>query len=331
MKALSLTFKSLASLTLVVCLLAFSFWIYFDLSKHAPGLAQVNPFAEDPFDAVGSFGVQLTTFCVMIAFVRTVRPHPDGITLDRAALILKANTVALVSIMVTLFADLIALFLYPEMWLPYPAGWVLAGLMCLLLLGVVLVLFLDLRRIQTFIPVPEHRPWEKMIAVCLVGSLLLVLYLPGWRESLLGGLFAAVLGMSFLMLATWTVARVIFPEDITAAEDILDDLAALYRWLTEHARFTGSFFRLLESYFRLRWVRAISLWLNPRRHPWNIVVLAALGMGAALLVTDAIVEGAPQQDKLLLVVAVVLGIEGGGVLLGYILFRQFLGLFRKEI
>ncbi len=40
-------------------------------------------------------------------------------------------------------------------------------------------------------------------------------------------------------------------------------------------------------------------------------------------------EGAPNRSIILLMLTVFIGIEGAGVLLGYVLFRQFLGIVRS--
>ena len=86
----------------------------------------------------------------------------------------------------------------------------------------------------------------------------------------------------------------------------------------------------MEKFVNIAWMRSLINWLNPRKHAWNFVILVALGMGVAFLTAEAIGEGAPAQNVIPLILAVYIGIEGAGVLLGYVLFRRFLGIFRYD-
>lgn len=70
-------------------------------------------------------------------------------------------------------------------------------------------------------------------------------------------------------------------------------------------------------------------WLNPRRHPWNIVVPSGVALGLALAGTEALVEGAaPQAGRFILVGTVSTAIATAGVPVGYGLLGQFLGIYR---
>ena len=128
------------------------------------------------------------------------------------------------------------------------------------------------------------------------------------------------------------LAKLVFPPAGSPSEDFLDDLSALYRWLEAHAAFTGFLFRGIEkagsALVNISWGRRLINWLNPRKHPWHFVILAGLGMGLVLALAEAGAEGLPQARLILLVFGVFLGVEGAGVLLGYALFRRFLGIFR---
>jgi hypothetical protein len=111
--------------------------------------------------------------------------------------------------------------------------------------------------------------------------------------------------------------------------DLFNGLVALYQWAQVHAHFAGFIFGGMEKLAKIPWVRAFVNWLNPRQHSWNRVILEVLGMGAALAVAEVIGEGAPNRSIILLVLTVFIGIEGAGVLLGYVLFRQFLEIIRS--
>jgi hypothetical protein len=322
-------FRQAKFATVITCLLAVLFWIFFDVSKHDPALAQANVFAEDPYDAVGSFGIQLAMLSALISFVRIVRPYPKGIAVGHLTLILRGNAVALLSIVVTLTADMIAMLRYLSEWTGSTAGWQLAlaaaGLMALTAWAGWLVI-----RLGQSLKLPEgERAWGKSIAVCLAGFLVLAVYPEAWRQRVPGPILTALVGMVLLFVLSSAIAQLIFPQYDRPYEDVLDDFSALYQWLQAHAHFARGLFMWIERFAAIWWVRAVANWLNPRKHTWNLAILAALGMGVALVLAEAIGEGAPDRSRILLVLTVFIGIEGAGVLLGYILFRQYLGIVQS--
>lgn len=313
----------------MICLLTLLFWSFFDASKHDPTLAKVNVFTEDPYDAVGSFGIQLAMLSALVSFLRILRPYPKGITFNNLLLILRGNAVSLLSIAVTLAADMIAMFRYLSEWTGSFAGWLLVAFISGLAALTALAGWMIFHMGQILNLLSGYRSWGKTLAVCLVGFVVLAFYPDTWRQSVPGGILTALVGMVLLFALSSAIVRLVFPSTDGPYEDLMDDLFALYQWLQVHAHFAGFLFSGMERLAKVSWARAIIHWLNPRKHPWNVVILAALGMGAALVVAEAIGEGAPNQSIILLVVTVFIGIEGAGVLLGYILFRQFLGIVRS--
>ena len=322
-------FRRAKFVTVITCLLTLLFWIFFDISKHDPTLAQVNVFLEDPFDAVGSFGIQLALLSALVSFVRILRPYPKGISANHLLLILRGNAVSLLSIAVTLTADVIAMLRYLHEWIGSFEGWRLAicitGLMALTACAGWPVFHMG-----RALNLPSgYRPWGKTMAVCLVGFAVLVFYPDTWRRSVPGGILTALVGMALLFVLSSAIVKSGFPPGGKPTEDLLDDLYALYQWMQIHARFAGGLFSWIERLANISWVRAIVNWFNPRKHRWNIVILVALGMGTALVMAEAIGEGAPNRSLIVLVLTVFIGIEGAGVLLGYVLFGQFLGIVRS--
>jgi hypothetical protein len=123
----------------------------------------------------------------------------------------------------------------------------------------------------------------------------------------------------------------LLPDTDIFYEDLLDDLAALYRAARGRARLTAGLFQRADDLASAAPVRAVANWLNPRRHAWRWLVLAALGMGGALALAEALGEGvSPSLRTTVFVAAVFVGLEGAGVLLGYGLLGRFLGLLRPE-
>jgi hypothetical protein len=316
----------------VVFGLALLFFAFFNVSKHSFG--DVNPFGDDPYDAVGSFGIQLTMLAALLGLLRALRPASAGeISTSRVQLVLRACGLALLSLVVTLAADGIALARYPALWIGSPAGqqlvYLTGGLALLAVLAGALVFYTagGLAR-----PVGWNgRRWIVALAICALGALALALYPAEWRQGVAGVIATAAMGMLMFFIGCWVLARAIFPVLDGAYEDVLDDLAAVVGWLKEHIRPARGLFNCLEGLAGRRWVRAATGWLNPRRHAWNFVLPAALLMGVALMLTEALGEGlAPQLNTVVLVAGVYIGLECAGVLLGYGLLGRFLGLFRRD-
>src|SRR5579885_2936402 len=87
-------------------LLAILLYTFFQYSKHQPALAVVNAFAEDPYDAVGSFGVQFALFTALLSLVRAFRPYQSDKVLDsQELLLLRGEYFSCLSIAMTLVAD----------------------------------------------------------------------------------------------------------------------------------------------------------------------------------------------------------------------------------
>jgi hypothetical protein len=91
-----------ALLTFVASLI---FWAFFQISK-SPNFAAVNPFAEDPVDAIGSIAVQVALAVGVLTLARAAQVSRSPIAfINKGRLILRGNSVALLAIGVTLVAD----------------------------------------------------------------------------------------------------------------------------------------------------------------------------------------------------------------------------------
>ncbi len=360
--------KGIKAATLITCLLAVLFLIFFNTSKHDPALAQANVFIDDPYDAVGSFGIQLALLAALLSLVRILRlypqadmqvypqadmqvypqadmqvypqadmqvypqadmqVYPQGST-SSSLLILRGDAVALLSIAITLIADGIAMLRDLPAWMGSAAGWRLAllagGLLTLTALAGGMLFGLGQRTRQLSGP----RAWGISFAVCLAGFVALALYPQTWRESLTGGILTALVGMLILFSLAAASVELLFPPGVAPSQDLLDDLSALYQWAKAHSGPAGFVFHWIEKAVAISLLRRAIGWLNPRQHAWNFVVLAAVGLGLAFLLIEILSEGAPNRSLIMLVAAVFIGIEGAGVLLGYALFKQYLGIFRS--
>jgi hypothetical protein len=320
--------------TLIVFGLSILFLFFFQYCKHAPGLGDVNPFGEDPYDAVGSFGIQLALLAGLLMFVRIFRPYPQtGMLPGQFRLALRAGAVTLLSVAVTLAADAIGLARSIVTNGVSPVAWSLAGLVGGMALLTLAVSWFFARSARGLVAPSASRKWGRVAGVLALFLLILAFYPLAWRDSgIPGALITALTGMALLFVTVWALAAAIFPGAEVDYEDVFDDLAAMYDWLQKKLRFATGLFNWLEKITALPPVRKIFGWLNPRRHRWKLVLLAAAGMGASLVLVEALAEGlSPNLGLVLMVFSVYIGIEGAGVALGYGLLGRSLGIFRAEM
>ena len=179
-------------ITFTTCLLAILFLIFFNISKHDPTLSKMDAFLEDPFDAVGSFGIQLAAMAAFISFVRAFRPYPQGMRTENLLIILRGNMVSLLAILVTMAADCIALFRYQSKWTQTSTGWFLLFLICGFMAMSILTIFQILKVGKKYHSILEKNSFQKIIGISLVGSLFLYLYPETWRQNIPGGVFTAI-------------------------------------------------------------------------------------------------------------------------------------------
>ena len=321
------TARSSKTISFVVFLLTIFFVAFFDNSKNIPLLAAVNPFADDPYDAVGSFGIQLAFFAAILSLMRSFRPYATKeIPSNQQLLILRGETVTLLSIIVTLTADIVALLRYPSMWMNTFGGMILAGLVAGLVSVTILVSLMLYRMVVKSPFAFANRSWTRII-LFPVSIFVLAIYPADLLETVAGGIFTALLGMLILFISTWALATVILPWNETGYKDVFDDFAAIYREIKSRIKFIPR----LEGVTNISWLQRLFSWLNPRRHKWNSIMLIALVMGGSLMLVEALSEGISKDAHVvLLVLGVFLGLEGTGIVLGYFLFAEFLGIFRKD-
>jgi hypothetical protein len=322
-------FKVSAFITLVLAVL---FYLFFQISKHNLALSQVNAFAEDPYDAVGSFGVQFALFTALLSLVRAFRPYQPDKTLDSQKLLLARGAyLSLLSVAVILVADAVAMIRYPSMWIGFPTGQMLAVLIGGMALLTALVGWLIYHSTR-YIMVPSAQGVRtRAIVISMVGILILALYPENWRQSVPGGLFTALVGAALFFVSVWALGMAISPYLETDFEDFIDDLASVYRWLKAHTGHFVVLFQMFEKTLGLSFVLPVLSWLNPRKHTWNCIILIGIVMGAVLALGEIIGEGVPHQvGRFALVAAVFMSLEGSAVVLGYSLLAKPLGLFRQD-
>ncbi len=326
MKTRSVKKGKLVSLS--VFLLAILFYIFFDRSKHVPSLAEVNPYAVDPYDAVGSFGNQFALFTGLLSLVRVFRPYTGDETIaNQELLVLRGEIMTVFSIAVTIGADIVSMLRYLPIWTPSPAGRTLAAMVGGMAVVTALAGWLIFRYSDSQL---DRGSWKLGAIICPLYILILAVYPSLWDEGIVGGISTALLGMVLFFVTVWSLSIGISSEIDEPYDDFIDDLAAVYGWIKAHSNFVNGLSHKVEKFMDQLWIRSILGWLDVRKHAWNFVILMAIAMGFALAVGDAISEGAsPIPGRFVIVMSVFIGIESAGILFGYALLARFLGIYRS--
>jgi hypothetical protein len=320
-------YKVNACLTMI---LAVVFYLFFQLCKQQPALAHVNAFADDPYDAVGSFGTQLAVLTALLSMVRAFRPYHPGKALDSQQILLTRGAyITCLSVAVTLGADIIAMLSNLSEWIGFSAGYMLAAFVG----GMALLTALVGWRIHhtvsvSMVPASKHR-WARAIGISLLSLIILAWYPVNLTQSLPGELLTVIVSVTLFFAAVRAWSMALSPSLETGGEDLIDDLASIYHWLKAHTGHFSVLLAHLENTLGSSFLRPILNWLNPRKHPWNGVLLFGLCIGVALALAEAMTEGGLGPHFLLLI-TVFTGLEGAGVLLGYAFLAKPLRLFRHD-
>lgn len=110
--------QRLHRLSALIFFAAIVFAVFFQVNKGG-ALREINPFIQDPYDAVGSFAVQGALLIGLLTYARALRLRADPAQAPKARLILRGSLLVLLSIWVTLLADLTAELLNPSV----PSYW----------------------------------------------------------------------------------------------------------------------------------------------------------------------------------------------------------------
>jgi hypothetical protein len=152
------TIQRIYRVTALITFAAVVFYLFFQINKGGP-FRDINPFGQDPYDAVGSFAIQGALLIGILTYARALRLCDAPSQAAKIRLILRGSGLVLFAILVTLIADVIAEIVHP---FP-PSYWgnvliVELGLMFLLALICVVALIVVFARIQTVTPSRDLTP-----------------------------------------------------------------------------------------------------------------------------------------------------------------------------
>ena len=324
-------YKVNACLTLVLAVVFYLFW---QVCKQQPALAQVATFTEDPYDAVGSFATQFALFTALLTMIRAFRPYqPDAVGNAQPVLFARGAYFTCLAVAVTLGADVVAMLRYPSVWVGSAAGYALAALVVGMGLLTVLMGWSIHRLIRDSesSALSAHRGWVSAVVISLVGAIICAVYPQNWRQYVaVGGfgtlfiLFTALLGMVIFFVVVRAWGTVVSPFRQVYGEDFIDDLAALYRLFKTYIGRLSALLIPLEKLLGSPLLRPIINWLNPRKNRWYGIALVGILIGAAFAFGETGLHTGIGRIELFA------SLECLGLLLGYALFVKPLWLARND-
>lgn len=271
---------------LLVCGLAFFFsWAFFFL-KHNPLLRDIIPFAEDPYDAIGSLAFIAANLLAATSLARVLLPHFIG---RSGASIYVSRTQAAVSlcVLMAVAADAIAMLRHLSQWWGTSAAPALLAILASLLATSISMLIMVCRQSQP----PSSRGWMTP-GLIFSGSLLCLRFYPdSMVHNLLLHLITCDLADVLLAAPVAYFALALFPQQLSA---------------TAHVARTSRAFGAV-----------------PR---WTIVALLGLGIGLAAFLAEIRESAASISITRIALVGSVYAYLGlSGLLIAYAFLRKPLG------
>jgi hypothetical protein len=277
--------------TLLSAALAGVFYVFFMFAKHDSMLSTVAPFLNDPYDTVGSFAAIASILLVLLVLVRAFRPYRTTPTEEQKVYLIRTQMAIVLSALITLASDAVAMARHAEMWMGTP----LTGELLALLGGVAtcaVAVAYCIRRSMSVITLPRRLRWKGAIAVSLVAILILAVYPEALIQNLFGHLFTIAVGIALLFAPLSVLDMALVPFDPEETTEVRARRRSVY--------------------------------------PWIVALLIALSIGLLVFLGETR-EGGGQSvplARIALVFGVFVGAGTAGILVGYAFLRKPLGLLR---
>ncbi len=279
---------------LILAALACLAYAFFMAAKHLPAVSAVNPFGDDPFDAVGSFGVQAGVFLALLSLIRAFRMSPArGDIGKEQVLVGRTQILAVLAAAVTLAADAVAMARYPSLWTRSPAGFALGATLVVMFLITIAVGVIAYRPVSALRLQPIGGSWVRAAVVLLAFVAILAAYPDSVRQSTPGALLTVVVGAILLFAPMWAWATSLVPYQSEALEQ--DPIG-------------------------------IPSWLRRTKYGVGLVICVGVVLGIIFVVAESTEGGGILPSRFVLVASVYVGLETAGILIGYAFLRKPLGL-----
>lgn len=265
----------------------------FMFAKHDPALRNIIPFADDPYDAVGSFGVIVGMLSALISLVRAYRPYPEPRpSLPERVYLVRSQLAVVLVVLATLAADAVAMARHFSSW----TGAASRNTLIVLLGGLAITaiaVHLLIRAAQENLPKTDSSPWKRAATAVVLAILILVFYPERLIDGTATHLLTVVVG-AFVLFAP-------MPSLLTAL--------AAYKAGGAAAETTRTRGRFSSSKYR-----------------WVLVLLVGLLTGVGALAAEMQEGGSlPTVGRLLFVASVYVGLATAGVAIAYAFLAKPLG------
>jgi hypothetical protein len=309
-------------------LLATLFYLFFQASKHIPTLARVNPFADDPYDAVGSFTMQLAPFLALLSCLRAFRPYRNiALSNDPQRLIAQTRLLTAIAISLTMLSNMVALARHPHTWISSQSGrWLAIASLAILLWSAVEGYRAAKQSQQSF----SRSAWMKSITAIIAMVTALAAVPETLRHTIAGVLLTAFTGGLTLIVPLGIIARQLAAHHRPAAFDLVDDVIAVWEAIKSATPRLAPVYTALDWLQRARWPHCFALWINPRQFRWRLPLLSGAIFGLALVTAEFCSEGLPHLALVLPIITIFIGLETASVLMGYAALAEPIGLFRRK-
>jgi hypothetical protein len=278
--------------TVSVSIVAVSFYFFFMATKHDPMLSKIIPFAFDPYDAIGSFGVIISAVLLTVAIIRTFRPYRNGLPTTGQKIFLARTQMAVsVAVLITTIADLITMVRHLSMWLGQIGGNELLLLVVGMAVLAAILGFLIRSSVRGFLPTNSCK-WQRAVMVSLATIAILALYPEAVIQSSVGELCMLAAGMVLLFAPLSALIVALLPGN---PEVVRRDMAG--------------------GWFSKAWVR------------WFTVVLPGIAIGTLLLIGESSEgKGGIPLPVRLMVSSIFIGAGTVGLVIAYAFLGKPLGL-----
>jgi hypothetical protein len=286
---------------IAVLALAVVFNQFFSYTKHAPALAAVIPFSEDPYDAVNSIAMILSCLLAVLSAFRVVQAHlmrssgaPDDFLIARTQIAVP------LSVLVALGSDAVAMLRHPAEWIGKAATVELLALLAAMAALSIAVLLVVRASVLGIINSARHRTqnlWKRASVILLLCIAALALFPEKVIQNVSLHFMAILLGFVILIAPQSALAVALLPY--TVAEKRIN---------AEPSRL-----------FSRPWMQ------------WCFIALLGMAVGACALLAEVFERGGGSvaPARILLVSSVFLGAGTSGLLIAFAFLKKPLGLFRK--
>lgn len=167
--------KVLKRNAVIVLGLAALFYWSFMFAKHDPGLRNVIPFGDDPYDAVGSFAVIVGILIALLSLFRAFRPYRDAPSRAQRVYLVRSQEAVVLAVFITVATDAVAMARHPAIWIGAASRGKLIALLSVLVLITAAVQLL-IRAAQEELGGFGMRRWVVPASVTLLAVLILAAY-----------------------------------------------------------------------------------------------------------------------------------------------------------